>query len=92
MNRNVGPARNPSRQFLDEDRLASHAHGLAQQDHRVVGVVENVDKHHDIEAPITVRNGLAVERRDGEMRVRADEGVDALYPHIRAFLLDKSRD
>ena len=47
--------------ILDHNGLAGCPHGLVEQPHRILGVMQYIDKHYGIKRRIAIGNRLAVE-------------------------------
>lgn len=69
---------------FQEDVVLRHARGFAEHDGRVFGVVENVDEEDAIKSFIWEGKFVAVEFRDGDGGVGADEDVHALSGDVGA--------
>jgi hypothetical protein len=55
-------------------------------------MVEHIDEHDCIKARITERNELTVEVRDADMRLRADQNINALQVYVGALLSDQASE
>ena len=51
--------------ILDHNGFAGCPHGLVKQPHRILGVMQHIDKHHGIKRCIAIGNHLAVECFNG---------------------------
>lgn len=75
---------------LDHHRLAGYPLCLAQERHWILGMVDDIDQHHDIERAVQERNRLAIKGRYGDLAVVPDEDIDALEGEIGAPVGDRS--
>jgi hypothetical protein len=51
--------------ILDKDGLPSDTSSFAKKHHGLVGVVDYINEHHNVEAAVPIRYGFAVERFHG---------------------------
>jgi hypothetical protein len=51
--------------ILDKDGLPRDTSSFAKQYHGLVGVVDYINEHHNVEAAVPIRYGFAVERFHG---------------------------
>ena len=76
--RKVGPANRPSRSMiLDHDGFASYASSFSEKHHRVVRMMENIDKHDPIKACVIVWNDFTIETFCGYIGAIARQNVQA---------------
>jgi hypothetical protein len=55
--------------ILDYDGFASYAPSFSEKHHRVVRMMEDIDKHHPIKACIIVWNDFTIETFCGDIAV-----------------------
>ena len=70
--------------IFQEDAVAGHAGGFAEHDGRVFRVMEDVDEEDAIESLIREGEFVAVEFRDGDGGVWADENIHAFRSDVGA--------
>jgi hypothetical protein len=73
---------------LDQNHF-THACCLFEQEVGIYGVVQDIHKHHGVEARIRIRNVRAIERLDGYSRVRPNKHVDAHYGDVGSLTGDE---
>jgi hypothetical protein len=71
---------------FDHDGVTSCARGLVEQPHRVLRMMQHIDKQYDIKRCIAIGNADAVERFDRNMGLPSDDDVKALHIDVRAPL------
>jgi hypothetical protein len=72
--------------ILDDNRLSSDAHCFVKQDHRIIGVMEHINEHHNIEAAFVEWYGFAVEGCCGNHSVAVYADIDSINRNIRSFV------
>jgi hypothetical protein len=74
---------------LDDDRLPRYADRLLEEYVWVIGVMEHVVEHHDVETLLGVRKLAAIEALHGNARSVSEEDVYALDADARQPLFDE---
>ena len=77
---------------FEHQTLAGHPHRLPQEHPWILRVVQHIHKHHGIKAGVGMRDAPAIKGSDGNVRLGADQNIDALNANVRTFLLDKLGD
>jgi hypothetical protein len=83
-----GLARHESVQdvIFNHNSFASRAHGLVEQLHRLLRMMQYIDKHHGIKRRIIIGDHLAVEGFDRDMGLASDEDIEASQSQVGAPL------
>jgi hypothetical protein len=72
-----------SQVILEHEGSTSHAACLAEQDVRIVGVMQDVNEHHNVHAFIGVWNVVSIEAGCRDSTARSRQDINALDATVR---------
>jgi hypothetical protein len=78
--------------ILEQNVPPRDATRFAQEQPRIVRVVQHIHKHHRVEAAIVRGNVRAIEWFDRNGRPLAYEDIDAPHFHVRSLVTDQLRE
>jgi hypothetical protein len=59
---------------------------LHEEESWVFSMMQDIDKHHDVEGCIVMRNRIAVELGDRDIMLASDQNIEPRYMNIKALL------
>jgi hypothetical protein len=74
--------------ILDENGIPGHTPPLTEKAYRILHMMEDIHKHHHIEARILVGKDIAIEALNGNITLLTQRNIDAPDINVGAFLLD----
>src|SRR5260370_11948653 len=78
--------------ILDQHKRAADARGLAQQDTRILRVMQHVDEEAHVEQTILKRQRVPVKMAACDFAARSHHELNALERNVRAKLGDETAD
>jgi hypothetical protein len=78
--------------ILHDDRTPGHARGFPEQDTRIVRVVEHIDEHHRVEAPVRERDRVAVVLLYRDASLGAHQHIESGHDDVGSNVEDRRRD